>query len=395
MGNYLLLAFLGAISAMSSLSTDMYLPGLPQLQGDFGISASAAQLTLTMIMVGMAVGQIIGGPLADRFGRKKPLLFGMGGFFLMSVACYWTDRIELFLLFRFFQGFCGAFGIVISRAIARDVRTGAELLRFIAILMLVHGLAPVLAPVAGGQILRFASWRAVFAVLSAVGLFLVISTVLFRETLPKDRRIASVGRSFSSLAELLRDRYFLGHCLVQCFVFGAFFSYLAGSSFLFQNVYGLSAQAFSYIFGAIGIGLMAAGSLPAKMAGAVGGAVMLRWSILVPLAGSSALLAGFLLDFPIWYTAPILFFTITPMAVMGASSTALALAAQGKNAGGASALLGFFSMILGGALMPVVGIAGDHTAVPMGCIMVVCYLFAFIAFHMMVAPSHRHELSRW
>lgn len=392
MGNAALLAFLGAIAAMASLSTDMYLPGLPQLQADFGITASMAQLTLTMIMAGMALGQVIGGPLADRFGRKGPLLFGMGGFFLMSAACYWTEEIYLFLLFRFFQGFCGAFGIVISRAIARDVRTGSELLRFIAILMLIHGLAPVLAPVAGGQILRVASWRMVFAVLAVVGFLLVGATLVFRETLPKEQRIASVTRSFSSFSELLRDRYFLGHCLVQCFVFGSFFSYLAGSSFLFQNVYGLSAQAFSYIFGATGVGLMAAGSLPAKMAGSVGGAVMLRWSICIPLVGSVLLLAGFLLEFPIWYTVPVLFFTIISMAVTGASGTALALSSQGKNAGGAAALLGFFSMILGGALMPVVGIAGDHTAIPMGVIMVVCYSLAYVSFHWLVAPRHEHEL---
>lgn len=394
MGNLCMLGFLGLIAAMSPLSTDMYLPGLPELQADFGISASLAQLTLTMTMAGMAVGQVAGGPLADRYGRKGPLLFGMAGFMLMSAACYMAENIYWFLAFRFGQGFCGAFGIVISRAIARDVRSGAAFLRFLAILMLIHGLAPVLAPVIGGQLLLFLPWRGVFAVLTGIGVFLTVCTMIFRESLPKEKRIASIAGSFHSYVSLLHDRYFLGLCLVQCFVFGGFFSYLAGSSFLFQNVYGVSPQVFSFIFGAVGLGLMVVGTLPAKMAGSVEGVVMLKWSLITHLTGSILLLAGFLLSLPIWYTVPVLFLSITPMSVMGPTSTALALTKQAANAGSASALLGFFSMILGGACMPLVGIAGDHTAVPMGCLMIAGFALALFSFYRMVAPYHRRELSQ-
>lgn len=394
MGNLYLLVFLGWISAMSPLSTDMYLPGLPELAEDFGVSASLAQLTLTMTMAGMAVGQVAGGPLSDRFGRKGPLLFGMAGFMAMSAACWQAQSIYWFLLYRFAQGFCGAFGIVISRAIARDVKSGAAFLRFLAILMLIHGLAPVLAPVIGGQILLFLPWRGVFAVLTGIGVILTVSTLIFRETLPREKRIASLAGSFRSYGALLHDRYFLGLCLVQCFVFGGFFSYLAGSSFLFQNVYGVSPQMFSYIFGGIGLGLMAVGTLPAKMAGSVEGVVMLKWALLTHLTGSVLLLAGFLLSLPIWYTVPVLFLSITPLSVMGPTSTALALTKQAQNAGSASALLGFFSMILGGACMPLVGIAGDHTAVPMGLLMIAGFGLALLTFYRMVAPYHRRELSR-
>ncbi len=394
MSDAYLLVFLGLISAMSPLSTDMYLPGLPELRADFGISPSLAQLTLTMTMAGMAVGQVAGGPLSDRFGRKKPLLFGMAGFLLMSAACFFSENIYAFLAFRFAQGFCGAFGIVISRAIARDVRSGAALLKFLSILMMVHGLAPVLAPVIGGQLLLFLPWRGVFAALAGVGAVLTVMTAVFRETLPSERRTGSLSGSFVSFAELLRDRYFLGHCLVQCFVFGGFFSYLAGSSFLFQNVYGVSPQTFSFIFGSIGLGLMAAGTLPAKMAGAVEGVTILKWALILPVAGSLLLLAGFLADAPIWYTVPVLFATIVPMSVMGAASTALSLSRQGKNAGSASALLGFFSMILGGACMPLVGIAGDHTAVPMGCLMAAGYGLALFTFFHMIAPFHRRGAAK-
>lgn len=232
-----LTVFLGVMSAMAPLATDMYLPALPVMQVDLGVSASVAQLTLTMTMLGMAVGQMLMGPLSDRYGRKGPLLLGMLGFTAAAVGCAAAESVPLFLAFRFLMGFSGASGIVIARAIARDVCKGPELTRFFAILMMVNGLAPVIAPVIGGQILLFSSWRGVFVLLIAVGLVQAGATLVYRETLAPERRIEGLAASFRKFPELLRDRYIVGHCLVQCFVFGAFFSYLAGSSFLFQNIY--------------------------------------------------------------------------------------------------------------------------------------------------------------
>lgn len=181
---------------------------------------------------------------------------------------------------------------------------------------------------------------------------------------------------------------------MQCFVFGAFFAYLAGSSFLFQNIYHVSPQTYSFIFGGIGIGLLIVGMVPARLAGRVPDAALLRWSIAIPLAGSLLLLAGFLAAAPIWYTIPVLFVTIVPLSVMGTASFSLALSRQGKNAGSASALIGCAQMILGGVMMPVVGIAGDHTAVPMGIIMLTGYLLANIVFRKLIAPAHVGEKRR-
>lgn len=381
--------FLGVMSAMAPLATDMYLPALPVLQADLGVSASVAQLTLTMTMIGMALGQILIGPLSDRYGRKRPLLIGMFGFTIAAVGCTLAESVPVFLAFRFLMGFAGASGIVISRAIARDVAEGPELTRFFAILMMVNGLAPIIAPVIGGQILLFSSWRGVFVLLIFIGLFQAGATVVYRETLPKDRRFGGVAESFRKFPQLLRDRYIAGHCLVQCFVFGAFFSYLAGSSFLFQNIYHVSPQVYSLIFGGIGVGLLVIGMVPARLAGRVPDVDLLRWSIRIPLVGSVLLLAGFLAGAPIWYTLPVLFVTIVPLSVMGTASFSLALSRQGKNAGSTSALIGFAQMILGGCMMPVVGIAGDHTAVPMGIIMCMGYLLANVAFGRLVAPEHK------
>lgn len=353
--------FLGIMTAMAPLSTDMYLPALPELGGEFGISASLTQLTLTMTMLGMAFGQIFMGPLSDRFGRKLPLLVGMIVFTAASAGACLSENITSFLVFRFLQGFSGASGIVIARAIARDVAEGPELTRFFAVLMLVNGLAPIAAPVIGGQILRFTSWRGIFALLVIVGIAQFVSTVIYRETLKKEERQQSIAKSFAKFPQLLRDRYFLGHCLLQLFFFGSFFSYIGGSSFVFQNVYHVSAQTYSLIFGGIGIGLLVAGTVPARFAGRVPDEKLLSVSLRIPLAGAVLLLAGFLLHAPLLYTLLVLFVTIVPLSVMGTASFSLALSRQGKSAGSASALLGFSQMILGGVMMPLTGIAATAT----------------------------------
>ena len=384
-----LTVFLGLMTAMAPLATDMYLPALPTVQLDMGISASLAQMTLTMTMLGMALGQIFAGPVSDRYGRKWPLAAGMVIFTLSTVGCVWAQDIMLFLFFRFVSGFAGASGIVIAKAIARDVCEGPELTKFFAMLMMVNGLAPIIAPVIGGQILLFTSWRGVFVLLVAVGLFQLIATLIYKETLPKDKRLKGLQESFAKFPLLLKNRYFLGHCLVQCFVFGAFFSYLAGSSFVFQNIFHVSPQMFSLIFGGIGAGLLLAGALPARLAGRVEDVKMLQVSLIVPLVGAVLLLLAFSAGAGMAIILPVLFLTITPLSVMGAASFSLALSRQGKNAGSASALIGFFSMILGGCMMPLVGIAGDNTAIPMCVIMICGYGLGYVVFRLMIAPEHR------
>lgn len=382
--NFFLTVFLGIMTAMAPLSTDMYLPALPEMSMDFGISASLTQLTLTMTMFGMALGQIFMGPLSDRFGRKIPLLCGMAVFTAASFGACLADSITIFLVFRFLQGFSGASGIVIARAIARDVAEGPELTRFFAVLMLVNGVAPIAAPVIGGQILRFADWRAVFAALVLIGMAQFVSTLLYRETLCPAERIRSVRQSFSKFPLLMRDRYFRGHCLLQLFFFGSFFSYIGGSSFVFQNVYHVSAQTYSLIFGGIGFGLFLAGMVPARLAGRVRDEKLLETSLFIPLIGSVFLLAGFLLNAPMIYTLLVLFVTIVPLSVMGTASFSLALSQQGRNAGSASALLGFSQMILGGAMMPIVGAAGDSNPIPMAVLMLSGYVLSGGVYRMMI-----------
>ena len=381
--------FLGMMSAMAPLSTDMYLPALPEFTTDFGISASVAQMTLTMTMLGMAAGQMIMGPVSDRYGRKRPLLLGMLVFSCTAVGCVLATDIHLFLVLRFLMGFAGASGIVIARAIARDVAQGAELTRFFAILMMVNGLAPILAPVIGGQVLLFSDWRGIFVLLIIVGLVQSGATVVYRETLPESERLENLTSSFQKFPAMLRDRYFLGHCLTQCFVFGAFFSYLAGSSFLFQNIYHVTPQVYSLIFGGIGTGLLVCGMVPARLAGRVPDVNLMMVSLVIPVVGAAALLFGFVLHAPMAYTIPVLFVTIVPLSILGAASFSLALSRQGRNAGSASALLGFAQMILGGLMMPLVGLFGADTAIPMGVIMLTGYTLGGLTFLGLIYPDHR------
>ena len=377
------------MTAIVPLSTDMYLPALPEVQADFGVSTSLIQMTLTMTTLGMALGQILAGPLSDLWGRKKPLFIGMLVFIGATLGCVLAEDIDYFLFFRFFAGFAGASGIVIARAIARDVCEGAELTRFFAVLMMVNGLAPILAPVIGGQILLFASWRATFVLLTLIGVGLAAATLAYSETLAKEARSSNVTDSLKKFPILLKNRYFLGHCLVQCFVFGAFFCYLAGSSFIFQNIYSVSPQAYSLIFGAIGLGLLVTGVLPARLAGRVPDVRLLKYAVLVPLLGSILLLTEFYFTAPLLVIVLLLFLTVVPLSVMGAASFSLALSRQGKNAGSASALIGCSSMLLGACMMPVVGIVGDHTALPMAIIMVTLYALGALVFFSMIAPEHR------
>jgi len=380
--------FLGLMTAIAPLSTDMYLPALPEVQADFGVSTSLVQMTLTMTTLGMALGQILAGPMSDFLGRRRPLFIGMLVFIGATLGCVLAEDIHLFLFFRFCAGFAGASGIVIARAIARDVCEGAELTRFFAVLMMVNGFAPIIAPVIGGQILLFANWRAAFVLLTIIGVFLAGATLIYQETLPQEARSANMTDSLKKFPTLLRNRYFLGHCLLQCFVFGAFFSYLSGSSFVFQNIYAVSPQGYSIIFAVIGAGLLLAGILPARLAGRVPDIVMLKYSVLVPLFGSVLLLAGFCFSAPLAVILVVLFLTIVPLSVMGTASFSLALSRQGKNAGSASALIGCFSMLLGACMMPLVGIAGDHTAIPMGIVMLTGYGLGALVFCCMIAVEH-------
>ena len=302
------------------------------------------------------------------------------------------NNIYIFLAARLIQGLAGACGIVIARAIARDMCQGAELTTFYAVLMMVNGLAPILAPVIGGQILLLSTWHGIFATLAGIGLVMAVATLVYRETLPVDKRIKSVGATIRVLPDLMKNKYFMGHCLVQSFIFMSFFCYIGSSSFIFQGIYGVSAQEYSLIFGGIGVGMLLLGPIPAKLAGKVSEASMLCAAMTVQLVGSICLLAAFVAGFsPLWLVILFLCCCFMPISIIGAVSFSLALNGQGRNAGSASALLGFFSMFLGGIMMPAAGFFGTDTGIPMAVIMLTGFVLGMICYWTMIRPAHLED----
>ena len=273
-----LVVMLGALSAFGPLSMDMYLPGLPALTRELGSSASIGQLTLTGCMLGIAAGQLIVGPLSDALGRRRPLVAGLVGYVVASAACALAPSMGALIALRVIQGIAGGAGVVIARAIVRDLYGGALAARVFALLMMVTGVAPVLAPLVGGQVLAFTSWRGIFVLLAAIGVPLLIASLLvLPETLAPDRRHGGgLVITLRTFRRLLGDRGFSPHAVSFSLSFAAMFAYIAGSSFVLENVYGTSAQLFSVVFAVNSAALVTMSQLGGRVVERVGSGYLLR-----------------------------------------------------------------------------------------------------------------------
>jgi MFS transporter, DHA1 family, multidrug resistance protein len=363
-------AVLGALSAFGPISIDFYLPGLPQLTSDFDAPASAGQLTLTACLLGLAVGQLVFGPLTDRLGRRPPLLAGLAVYLVASVACAFAPSIWVLIGLRLVQGLSGSAGIVVARSVVRDLVSGVEAARLFSILMVVIGVAPILAPILGGVLLHVTSWRGLFAILAAVdGCILFASARWLPETLPPERR-RRAGEPGVGFLELVHDRFFLAYAVVMGLAFAAMFSYIAGSTFVLEDIHGVSPQVYGLIFAVNALGITAASQLnramlgrhtPRRMllAGVTAQAVAATTLLVIVLAGGIGL-TGIL---------PCLFVSVASIGLVIPNATALALTDYPHAAGRASALLGMLQFTFGALAAPLVGIAGSDTAVPMALLM--------------------------
>ena len=381
---------LGGLTAFAPLSIDMYLPGLPALGGELSAGASAVQLTLTACLAGLAVGQLVAGPLSDRFGRRRPLLAGVGAYTVASALCAAAPTISALIGLRFVQGATGAAGIVISRAIVRDTHHGVALVRFFSMLMLVTGLAPILAPVIGGQVLEFTSWRGTFVVMAAIGALLLVATAAgLRETLPPEhRRDSGVRATAATMAALLRDRHFTGFALAGGLAFGGMFTYIAGSPFVLQEIYGASPQAFAAVFAVNSVGIVALGQLNGRLAGRVEPHTMLRIGVTtMAVAGCVLFVVVAIGSLPPAALLVPLWVFVASVGLVFPNTTALALAGHPEVAGTASALLGVLQFVIGAAAAPLAGIAGTDTAVPMGATMALLSLASLAALRLSSAPA--------
>ncbi len=354
-----LLVTLGALSAFGPLSLDLYLPALPQLGRDLGTTEALAQLTMSMCLVGLALGQLLAGPLSDRVGRRVPLLIGVGAYAVTSLLCALAPGIWSLIGLRLVQGLAGAAGLVIARAIVRDLFDGAAAARVYSMLMIVSGLAPVAAPLAGAQLSRFMDWRGLFVSLSVIGVLLFLVALGVRETLaPAARHSGGLGATGRQFAVLARDRSFIGFCLMMSLSSCTLFTYIALSSFVFQQEYGVDPRLFSVIFAVNSVGIVLAGNVNGLLVGRFGPRGMLAAGLLVCTVGSVVALGGVAAGWGLPVLLPGLFLMVSSGGVVSPNGSALALTPHGERAGTASALMGVLGWLAGAVVPPLVSLGG-------------------------------------
>jgi DHA1 family bicyclomycin/chloramphenicol resistance-like MFS transporter len=371
---------LGGLTAFGPLSIDMYLPALPRMAQDLHAADTTVQLTLSAFIVGLALGQLVLGPLSDAFGRRRPLLAGLALYVVGSVLCAVSPDAWLLVAARFVQSLGAAAGIVIARATVRDLFSGTAMTKFFSTLMLVSGLAPILAPLIGGQLLNWTSWRGVFVVLTAFGALLLAVVAFFLPEPSVVRTSAGLGQVMRTYGRLALDRSFAGYALASGLLFASMFAYISGSSFALQGVYGLSPQAYSVVFGANGVGIVLAGQLNGHLVGRVPERVLLLSGLLLGVLGGASVLVSVLFRAPLVLLLVSLFLLVSSIGLVMPNASSLALASHARSAGAASALLGVLQFVVGAVATPLVGLGGPGTAVPMAATMAGFAVLALAAF---------------
>lgn len=366
------------LTVFGPISMDLYLPALPALTVEMGAVTSVAQLTVTACLIGLAAGQLIAGPLSDRYGRRGILLIGIVAYIFTSALCALSPSIEVLLAARVVQGLAGGVGIVIATAAGRDILTGGALIRFYGRLTVIGGLAAIVGPLLGGLLNTFTDWRGLFVFLAVIGAAILALTLgIFGETLPASRRTTGgFGQTLRDYRILLSDRVFLGAVLNQGFLYAALFAYLAGSTFVLQDIYGLSPQWYAAAFGLNSAGHMVFGYIAGRTAE--------RWSIPGTLAtgvgvtglGALGLLVAGLTPTPLWVVIVSLFALSSGVAVTAPCATTLALSDHPRMAGTASSLLGMVRFGFGAIAAPFVGVAGALSILPLGLVTVITVVLA-------------------
>ncbi|MEU6536759.1 multidrug effflux MFS transporter [Streptomyces sp. NPDC047000] len=388
-----LVAVLAALTAVAPLATDMYVPGFPAMGDTLGASSSAIQLTMTGFLAGLVVGQLLIGPISDGLGRRRLLLGGAAGFVLFSLLCALAPNAPLLTGARFLQGVAGAAGMVLARAVLTDLFHGPDLPRRFALLSQIMGVAPIAAPVLGGAVLSVSTWRAVFAVLTAMGVLLLLAVLrTVPESLPPERRHpGGVTSTFRAMAALLGRRTFMGYVLVVAFAAAVLFAYISGSSFVFEKLHGVSPTVYSLIFATNAVGSLLGGAAFARLAGRVALNTLLTTGVGFLLLGALAqvllvLTAGETLA-GTWAT---LFTGTVGIGIVFPAAITLSQSLGRATPGAASALLGGLQFLFGALAAPLVGLFGDDSSLPMALIMLTAALGATLALALLARPWQRH-----
>lgn len=376
------------LTVFGPISMDLYLPALPALTRELAAATSVAQLTVTACLIGLAAGQLIAGPLSDRYGRRGILLIGIMAYVGTSLLCAISPTIELLIAARLVQGLTGGVGIVIAQAAGRDVHSGGALIRFYGRLTVVGGFAAIVGPLLGGLLNGVTDWRGLFVFLALIGAgILAVTLVAFDETLPvTSRTTGGLGRILHDFRVLLSDRVFLGAILNQGFLYAALFAYLSGATFVLQDIYGLSPFGYAVAFGANSAGFMVLGFVAGRTAGrSLRGT--LSAGVAVAAIGALGLLASGLTRMPLWVVLASLFLLAGGVAVSSPPATTIALVEYPEIAGTASSLLGMVRFGFGGIAAPLVGVAGATSILPLGLVTVASVALAALAFILLVRPA--------
>ncbi|MDR7082450.1 DHA1 family bicyclomycin/chloramphenicol resistance-like MFS transporter [Arthrobacter ginsengisoli] len=376
------MAMLALLSALGPFAIDMYLPAFPQMMQDLNTSAATIQLTLTTFMLGMAVGQLVIGPLSDQFGRRKPLLIGACACLVASVLCAVAPNVEFLIGMRFVQGFAGAAGVVLARAIVSDSARGVHAAKMFSIMMAVGGIAPVLSPLAGGGVIGFAGWRGAFWALAVLNLLMVIGSIfIVKESLPLERRSkGGLKELFSNTGRVLGNKRYLGFAFAFAFSMAAMFGYISASPFVYQNILGLSATAFSMVFALNALGLTVTSIVGVKLVGALGPLRMTYIGVSALVVFSAVLLAVVVVgSTPLIPTLVVIFLAISSLGFVFGNAAALASDQVKEYAGSGSAIMGALQFALAAIASPLVGLAGEGSAMPMAVVMLVAGVIALLS----------------
>ena len=348
-----LVLLLGVLSAFGPFVVDLYLPSLPQLASFFETNASMTQLTLTTAMIGLALGQLLLGPLSDKFGRKIPLIISLVIYIISTILIVYAPNIESMIVLRVIQGLSSAGSVVISRAVATDLYRGREMTRFFGLLMTINGIAPIISPILGSLLLEYISWKGVFVFLALIGVVVLFFCFRLKESLSVENRLqGSIFSSFSTFGVIIKNRLFMSYVGIESFLLGAMFAYIAASPFILQSFYGLSAFIFSLCFGANGVALVIGSNVGGKMSNGKALAIGVLGFVVVALYTIAVLIIQ-----PYWLFVEIGFFAmLLLMGITFPAISTLAMESERQYAGSASALLGFAPFFLGGVVFPLVGI---------------------------------------
>ena len=370
-----LVILLGVLSAFGPFVVDLYLPSLPQLAQFFDTTTSMTQLTLTTAMIGLAVGQLLLGPMSDKFGRKIPLIISLLIYIISTILLIFSPNIETMIVLRAVQGLSSAGSVVISRAVATDLYRGREMTRFFGLLMMINGIAPIISPILGSLLLEYIGWTGVFFFLAIIGIVVLLFCLRLKESLIIEKRLkGSVLSTFFTFGKIIKNRLFMSYVGIESFLLAAMFAYISASPFILQSFYGLSAFTFSFCFGANGAALV----MGANIGGKLSNRTALSFGVL-GFGGGVLYTISTLIIQPNWFLVEIGFFLmLLMMGLTFPAISSLAMESERQYAGSASALLGFTPFFLGGIVSPLVGIGNIFYATAV--VILVCAFISLIIY---------------